>query len=69
MTKAKADTPAPILPDFEAGVSYEVQMASAVEYPPGSNNWLRPDHRVTMDGALAALLKEHILGAGIAAAA
>lgn len=57
------------LPDFEEGTSYDVLMARAVEFPPGTGNWLRPDHKVTVDGAVASQIEEHILVAGISAAA
>jgi hypothetical protein len=63
MTKS-SNAPASNLPDFEAGKSYDVSLAEAVEYPTGSGNWMRPGQKVTMDGALAAELKGKILAAG-----
>lgn len=68
-TTAEAAAPARTLPDFQEGTAYEVLMARAVEFPPGTGNWLRPDHKVTVDGAVAAQIEEHILVAGIAATA
>ena len=68
MAKTQDDA-ARTLPDFKAGTSYEVKMARAVEFPPGSGNWLRPDQSVKVDGAVASQIEDHILVAGIAAAA
>lgn len=49
---------APDLPDFKDGVQYAVTLSKSVEFPPGSQNILRPDQDHTVDGFLARILKD-----------
>ncbi len=51
-----ANTPA--LPDFKDGVQYGIQLSKSVEFPPGSQNILRPDQDHIVDGFLARILKD-----------
>lgn len=49
---------APVLPDFKDGTQYSVQLSKSVEFPPGSQNILRPDQDHLVDGFLGRILKE-----------
>jgi hypothetical protein len=53
----------PALPDFQAGTLYDIQLTRNVEFPPGSQNFLRPGETHHLDGAYAEGMREFISGA------